>query len=150
MILAADSVQVVGCQLDRDWLDYAAAIGGLVALLIAVLALVYAIRADRSASRSAASSERSARAAETSAEASIEQEQLTREISEHQRATVDELRNLFAEASREWAATMERQREDRRRRLAEVMADFVEVALTEIPQSRSSNCDSSQTPQTSC
>ena len=139
MIFDADSVRVIGGQLDRDWLDYAVGIGGLVALVIAILALVYAIRADQSASRSAAASERSAKAAEASAEASTEQAQLTREISEHQRATVDELRNLFAEASRERAAAAERQREDRLQRLAEIMADFVAthpVLLDNMPRLR--------------
>jgi hypothetical protein len=56
--------------LDRDWLDYAAALSGVIGAAAAIVALILARRSAKDAERSADTAERTAEAAEASAKTS--------------------------------------------------------------------------------
>jgi hypothetical protein len=70
-------VEVLGTH--HDWLDYFAALGGLIGGLAAITALAFAVRSARDASRSAGAAERSADAAEESLNIMRQEAQAARE-----------------------------------------------------------------------
>lgn len=80
---------------DRDWLDYAEAVGSVAGALAALVALWLAHRSAEDSKRSAGAAERTAAAAEATAEAGREEVRLTRAA--HEAAEAERARRPFIE-----------------------------------------------------